>query len=133
MTLLEGWEDQTIFIVRGPDTDGTEHFLTVQIDPKLGRTGIETYGETQAEATLKTLENVDLLKKGVLALPGGTTAYELVFKWTPLEDQVIFRRLLYVERRKNAFVIGGNFSEQSLASLGPQMDTMAATIMMYGD
>lgn len=133
MTLLEGWEDQTIFVVKGPDADGVEHFVTIQVDPKLGRTSIEKYGESQAAATLGALTNTELLKQGPFTLPGGAPAYELVFKWTPVEDQLIFRRLVYVERNKHAFIISGNFSEQSLTALGPQVDTMAATLMKYGE
>ncbi len=87
MTLLDGWVDQTVFIIRGPEEDGVEHILTIQIDPKLGRTAIEKYGEKMAEATLASLTNAELLKSGPVTLPGGLAAYELVFKWLPMEDQ----------------------------------------------
>ena len=133
MTLLDGWVDQTVFIIRGPEEDGVEHILTIQIDPKLGRTAIEKYGEKMAEATLASLTNAELLKSGPVTLPGGLAAYELVFKWLPMEDQVIFRRQLYVERKKHAFIVSGSFSEQTLEAFSPQMDTMAATLNMYGE
>lgn len=132
MTLLEGWTDQTVFLLLGPEEKGIPHSLTIRVDSEIGDTPLAEYGKAQLQAALEGLQGAEVLKQETKALPGGTDAFEGVFKWIPVDDQVIFRKMLVVQHGEKAIAVSGNFSKRSIQTLGAEMDTMVATLNLMG-
>jgi hypothetical protein len=122
--LPSGWEDQTVHIFMGPDDSGVQHMVQLIIDPDTGGIELEEYARNRIEAALEALQGAEVLKDEEKNLESGRLVHECVFKWIPTDDQIIFRKTIFMIIDGAGYTFGGNFSKKTLKTIGVEMERM---------
>ena len=131
MTLPPGWEDQTVYCYAGPFDSGVQHLLTLSVDPKVVAPLAE-YARERIDITLDTLSGTEILKEEEKTLPSGAQAYEVVIRWIPTEDNVIFRKQMYVKIEDKVYCFAANFSKKTIKTVGVEVDRIINSLVPWG-
>ena len=132
LTLPAGWEDQTVYCYAGPYDSGVQHLLTLSVDPK-AFSPLSEYARERIDATLDTLTGTEVLKEEEKTLPNGVQAYEVVIRWIPTEDNVIFRKQVYVIFEGKAYCFAANFSKKTIKTVGVEVDRIINSLVPLGE
>jgi len=119
LNLLEDWQDKTIYTLTGPVTDGIQHNVVINVDKEVEFNSIEEYADWQIKSLEAELKGCTLLKRGETKLTNGTTAYEAIFKWYPVEDVCIYQHQIYILIDKTAFKMTASFTKKTRQTIGP--------------
>jgi hypothetical protein len=122
--LPDGWEDQTVHVFMGPDDSGVQHLMQLIIDPDTGGIGLEEYSRNRIDAAMEALQGAEILKEESKTLPSGREAYECVYKWIPTDDQIIFRKTIYMVIDGAGYTFSANFSKKTLKTIGVEVERM---------
>jgi hypothetical protein len=124
LNLLEDWQDKTIFTLTGPVTDGIQHNVIINVDEEIDFDSLEEYAEWQIKTLETELKGCTLLKRGETKLASGTTAYEAIFKWYPVEDVRIYQHQIYILIEKVAYKMTASFTKKTRQTIGPAVVRM---------
>jgi len=127
LTLPLGWEDQTVYCYAGPFDSGVQHLLTLSVDPKVVAP-LADYARERIDITMETLSGTEILKEEEKTLPSGAQAYEVVLRWIPTEDNVIFRKQVYVKIGSSVYCFAANFSKKTIKTVGVEVDRIIDSI-----
>ena len=127
VSLPDGWEDQTVYMFMGPEEGDVKHVLTLTNELLADEMEVEEFARERIDATLEALGTAEIVKEQSRTLTNGRTVYEAVLKWIPTEDQIIFRKQVYMVIDDQAFSFAANFSRRTLKTLGNDMDTIIET------
>lgn len=120
--LPEGWEDRTVHLFMGPEDNGVQHNLSLTIDSNDEDIDIEDYAQERIDQLLETLQGIEILKKEMITLSNGNPAYECIFKWIPVEGQIIFQKVVYMILESSGYTFSANFSKKTLKTIGVEVD-----------
>jgi hypothetical protein len=122
--LPDDWEDQTIHYFMGPEESGLQHTLSLQVDTQPNTDDLEEYARQRIEQALESIPAAEALKEEERQLPNGASAYEVVYKWAPSEDKVVFQKLVFVQHGKIMYNFNGTFTKKTIKTLGVEVDRM---------
>jgi len=120
--LPEGWEDQTVHLFMGPEDNGIQHSLGLTIDSNEEELDIEDYSQVRIDQMLETLQGIEILKKEMITLSNGNPVCRCIFKWIPVEDQIIFRKVVFMILDGSGYTFTANFSKKTLKTIGVEVD-----------
>lgn len=120
--LPDGWDDRTVYLFMGPDDSGVQHTMQLVIDPDTGGADLEEYALNRIDATMEALQGAEILKKEEKTLSNGLPAFECVYKWIPVDNQIIFKKNIYIIIDGVGYSFSGNFSKKTLKTIGVEMD-----------
>jgi phage-related protein len=63
-------------------------------------------------------------------LPDGTQALEIVYKYVPAENYVLYQKQFYFIKEEKAFVFTGTFSKKTLKTIANDFDKIIASFLM---
>ncbi|MDX9857479.1 MAG: DcrB-related protein [candidate division Zixibacteria bacterium] len=124
-----GWQDQTVYRFKGPDDGDTEHAVTLVVDREAGDTPADRYTRVRIDTALETLQPSETVKDEAITLSNGMAAYEAVLKWVPVDDQVIFHKMVYVVRNGIGYTFTGNFTKKTIKTVALDMDRLITSIL----
>lgn len=127
--LPKGWEDQTVYVFRGPSEDGRDHNLMLMVDRHVQVEDICAYAHERIDPLMTTLQGVEPLKDEEVTVEGGNPAYEFVYKWIPSESFIGFQKYLFVFKDGLGFTFSICFSKKSLKLLGSQVNDIIETLL----
>lgn len=127
--LPDGWEDQTIHYFMGPDESGLQHSLSLQVDPQPNTDDLGEYARERIDQALESIPGAEVLKEEEKQLPNGALAYEVVYKWAPSEDKVVFQKLVFVKHGKTMYNFNGTFTKKTIKTIGVEVDRMIAAFV----
>ncbi len=116
------WEDQTIYTYMGPEDSGVQHFLTLVVDKSAGKTELVDYVREKRELTLNTMPGMEVLKEEQKALDSGFPAVEIVFKWIPSDENIIYRKQVFLIVDEIGYIFSANFSKKTIKTIGTEVD-----------
>ena len=122
--LPDGWDDQTIHYFMGPEECGQQHTLSLQVDTHPNSDDLEEYASVRVDQVLESLPGAEILKEEEKQLPNGASVYEVVYKWAPSENKVVFVKLMFVQYDKTMYNFNGTFTKQTIKTLGVEVDRM---------
>lgn len=125
--LPNGWDDQTVHLFMGPDDSGVQHMMQLSIDTEIDGAELQEYARTRIDAAMEALQGAEVLKEEEKTLANGRTVYECVFRWIPNDNQIIFRKNLFMIVGDIAYTFSANFSKKTLKTIGAQMEQMINT------
>lgn len=131
LTLPLGWEDQTVYCYAGPYDSGVQHLLTLSVDPNVV-SPLAQYARERIDATLDTLTGTEILKEEEKTLSNGSEAYEVVLRWIPTEENVIFRKQVYIENGGKVYCFAANFSKKTIKTIGVEVDRIINSLLPWG-
>lgn len=122
MVLPPGWEDQTIYTYMGPEDSGIQHLLTLVVDKSAGKTELSDYVRERRDLTLNTMPGMEMLKEEQKTLDSGFPAVEIVFKWIPSDESIIYRKQVFLIVDEIGYIFSANFSKKTIKTIGTEVD-----------
>lgn len=120
--LPDGWEDRTVHLFMGPDDSGVQHMMQLIVDPDTGGVDLAEYARNRIDAIMESLQGAEILKEEEKVLDNGRTVYECVYKWIPSDDEIIFRKTVFMIVDGAGYTFAGNFSKKTIKTIGVEMD-----------
>jgi len=131
--LPDGWEDRTVHLFMGPDDSGVQHMMQVIVDPDTEGADLEEYAGVRIDAIMESLQGAEVLKREEKTLENGRTVYECVYKWVPTDDEIIFRKTVFMIIDGAAYTFAGNFSKKTLKTIGVEMNRIIESFRTGGE
>lgn len=116
------WKDETIYRFEGPQENGINHNILVTIENKVDVPDLEGYADMQIKAVGTELQGYHELKRGQILLNNRLPAYELVYKWCPVEDREVYQRVIYVLHKETGYILTATFSKKTWKTKGTEID-----------
>lgn len=116
------WEDQTIYTYMGPEDSGVQHLLTLVVDKSAGKTELADYVRERRDLTLNTMPGMEMLKEEQKTLDSGFPAVEIVFKWIPSDESIIYRKQVFLIVDEIGYIFSANFSKKTIKTIGTEVD-----------
>jgi len=120
--LPKEWEDETVYMFRGPLDGGVQHYLRLIIDHHPGKVSLEDYAADRTAAIKDNLGSIEVLKEEARELPNGRQIFEFVYKWIPSDDKIIFQKQVYMILDGIGYTFSCEFTKQTLKTIGVQVD-----------
>jgi hypothetical protein len=122
--LPEDWIDQSVYIFNGPEAGGFHHNLSLVIDNGLSDDDLEAFAQERIDAYLNATPAAELLKNERKTFSNGTEAIEVVVKWVPTDNKVIFQKRVFMVIDDVGYSFTANFTKQTIKTIGLQVDEM---------
>ncbi|MCX6827646.1 MAG: DcrB-related protein [candidate division Zixibacteria bacterium] len=130
--LPDGWQDQTIYTYMGPEDNGIRHILTLIIDKDIDRMELADFARERIDALSETLQSVEILKDEEKTIPNGRTVHEFVYKWVPVDGQIVFRKNIFMVIDGVGYTFAGNFTKKTIKTIGSEVDQIINSFMPGG-
>jgi hypothetical protein len=122
LSLPESWEDQSVYFFKGPEDSGVQHTLTLVVDKTAGESVLADFARERIDKELSTIQGAEILKEEEKQLPNGNPAYEVVLKWIPVDDKIIFRKEVFLILNGVGYSFAANFSKKTIKTIGVEVD-----------
>jgi len=122
LNLPQGWLDQSVYRFVGPEEDGVQQNIMVTVEHDVVHADLDQYAQINIHAVEQTLQGYHELKRGAITLDSGQTAYEIVYKWTPVKERTVYQRVLYILEGKIGYILTASFSKKTWKTNGPEID-----------
>lgn len=116
------WKNKSVYKFDGPQDDGIKHNIFVHIENNVEIPDLERYADMQIKAVETELQGYHELKRGKIVLNSRLPAYELVYKWCPVEDREVYQRAIYVLYKKTGYTLTATFSKKTWKTRGTKID-----------
>ena len=104
------WTDKSIYKFDGPQDGGIKHNIFVHIENNVEIPDLERYADMQIKVVASELQGYHELKRGQIVLNNRLPAYELVYKWCPVEEIEIYQRSIYMLHKETGYIVSATFS-----------------------
>lgn len=123
LTLPEGWIDNTVFTYQGLQESGVQHNLVLVIDPAVEKDiGVTTYAKQQIENSKLALPGFEMINEEEKTIPSSIPAYEIVYKYIPSDDVVIFQKQVFMIIDGKGYSFTSSFSKKTLKTIAHEVD-----------
>jgi hypothetical protein len=127
VNLPDRWKETTVYTYQGPDDSGVQHNISLVVDRETTAPDLKTYAAERRANLLATLQGIDILKEEERTMESGYPAYELVYKWIPVEGTVVYQKMLFVLVGRVVCTFSGNFSKKTIKTIGVEFDRIASS------
>lgn len=132
LTLPLGWEDKSVYYLDGPAEEKFRHSVVVVVDHDVVPFDLLRFAEMKIRAVERELQGYQELKRGNLILDNRLPAYEIVFKWCPMEGIQQYKRVIYVLANETGFTLSATFTKKSWKVRGGEVDKMLRSFSVPG-
>jgi hypothetical protein len=132
LDLPPDWVDQSIYRYAGPIEDGIQHHITVTVENNVTASDVASYAEAQIRALETELQGYHELKRGPLVMASGLQAYELVYKWCPMEDYQAYQRMVWALSSGSGYALTATFSKKTWKMMADQVDRIIRSFVVMG-
>ncbi len=122
-----GWTDRSVYRFDGPLEDGIQHHITINIEHDVEITELEKYAQLQIKAVESALHGYRELKRGPVTLDNWQPAFELVYKWCPMENVETYQRMIWTLHDRTAYAFTAVFSKKTWKMFADQVDQIIRT------
>lgn len=128
LTFPEEWEDITVHTFRGPLDSGVQHNIVLMIDTKIDKnTDLSGYARQQITVSEQVLPGFEIIKENENILSSGIPIYEVVYKYAPSDEQMLFQKQIFLIYEGKAYTFTSTFSKKTLKTLLRDVDQIIAT------
>lgn len=120
--LPEEWQDETVYALTGTTEDGIQHNVLINVEQNVETGSVAEYADRQIETLTTQLQGCRLLKRGETLLSNGLEAYEVIFRWCPAEEVMLYQRQIYALFENTAYTLTTTFTKRSRKTMGPEVD-----------
>ena len=124
MKFPQEWSDKSVYRFEGPIDDGIQDNIIVTIENNVDVPDLDTYARLQIKAVQEELQGFSELKQGPLVMDCKLPAYELVYKWYPMEGREIYQRVIYVLHNGTGYMLTASFSKKTWKMRAGHMDSI---------
>lgn len=127
-----GWRDKSVCLLEGPVEKEFRHSIVVVVDHDVMPPVLIEYAETGIRAMEEVMMGYQELKRGKLTLDNQLPAYEIVFKWCPVDNINQYKRVVYVLVNETAFTFTATFTKKAWKIRGGEVDKIIKSICVPG-
>ena len=124
------WQDNTVYSFEGPEEDGIKHNIIVTIENNVDIPDLEKYANMRIEAVGSELKGYNELKRGQVRLNNNLPAYEVVYKWCPVENREVYQRVIYLLFQNTGCTLTATFSKKTWKTKGPEIGKILMSFSM---
>lgn len=130
LNLPEGWTDTTVFTYQGPHDSGVQHNIVVIIDPAVDKKiDLKTYATQQLDNSKIVLPGFEMINEKEKTMPSGVEAYEIVYKYIPADEVIIFQKQVFMFVGGKGFSFTASFSKKTLKTIAHEVDEIIASFV----
>jgi hypothetical protein len=119
MDLPDTWEDNAVFTFKGPHDSGVQHNLVLVVDPKVEKDiALADYSRQQLGNARQFLPGFEMISEGEKTLASGREAYEVVYKYVPSDERVLFQKQVIMIIDGKGYIFTATFSKKTLKTIG---------------
>jgi hypothetical protein len=122
INMPEEWQDKTIYTLAGPVEDDIQHNILIRVEQDMEMDSVAEYADSQIESLEAQLQGCRVLKRDEVRLANGLEAYDVIFRWDPMEDVQYYQRQIYVLFEDTAYTLTTTFTKKSRKISGPEID-----------
>jgi hypothetical protein len=122
LDLREGWKNETVYVLQGPEADELQHLIQINVDPDAGPIAVIDYADMQIDLQLNTLRGYQLLNKCFTTLDAGHRAYRALSVWYPTEDRRLYQDQFFVVHDEAGYRLSTCYTKKTRKTLGPQIE-----------
>jgi hypothetical protein len=124
LIMADGWVDQTVYTLKGPDDSGVQHNLVLMVDSESKPGDLLIYAKQRIQTLIQTLSGFELLSEQPKKLKSGLDIYEVVYKWIPTEGKIIFQKQVYLIANGIAYNFTASFSKKTIKTIGTEVEAI---------
>ena len=129
LTLPASWSDQSSYNFIGPAVNSVQHRLTMLLDNNPGNTDLLNYALDRIAMLKATYPDMVVIKDEEKSLPGGTAAYEFVYRLNVAGSSAEFTKFVYILRDGKGYTFTASFSKYSLKTIGLEVDQIINSLV----
>lgn len=130
ITLPDEWKDTTVFTFQGPHDSGVQHNLVLVIDTEIDKKmDVATYAKLQLDQSKIVLPGFEMVNEKEKTMPSGILAYEVVYKYIPADDMIIFQKQLFIINKEKAYSFTSSYSKKTLKTIAHEVDEIIASFI----
>ena len=119
----EAWSDATVYLLRGPVSDGLQHSITVTCDCNPQTDTLEEYATSRVDEAVDALENSALLINDTITLDNGALARRSIIRWTA-NNRRLYQQNVCLLAENMGFVLSSSFTEASRRDVGGEVEAV---------
>lgn len=128
LSFPDEWKETSVYTFEGPNDSGVQHNLVLVIDPYVKKDiSLQEYAQKQIAGPRNVMPGFEIVNEQEKTMPDGTPAYEIVYKYIPADNVVLFQKQIYISGDKKVFIFTATFSKKTLATLGYMIDSIIAS------
>jgi hypothetical protein len=122
LNMYEDWQDETLYTILGPVTDGIQHNINVVMNRDVPAPTLGDFADWNVASVEEELKGCRLLKRDQVKLDSGLPAIRAIFRWYPSEAMRIFQEQIYVLVGSVGFKLTASFTKKTRKTLGPSVE-----------
>jgi hypothetical protein len=127
LTFPDGWKETTVYTFEGPHDSGVQHNLVLVIDPEVPKKiELKEYAKMQFGTNKEVLPGFALVNETEKTLSNGLQAYEIVYKYAPSDNQVLFQKQVFLIIEEKGYIFTATFSKKTLQTIAVEVDQIIA-------
>lgn len=87
------------------------------------------YARARIDQFMENMQGAEVLREGPKELPIEADSYEVVFKWIPSENKIIYRRETFLYMEGKAYTFSINFTKKTFKTLAHEVDQIIASLV----
>jgi hypothetical protein len=128
IALPEEWEDRTVFTYFGPMDSGVQHNLVITVDPNpKEKKDLAQYVRSQIGQNESNFPGFTMIAEREKEIPSGLPAYEIVYKYCPVEGKVIFQKQVFILAEEKGYILTASFSKKTMKTIAHVVDEIIAS------
>lgn len=129
ITFPDGWKETTVYTFEGPFDSGIQHNLVLTIVKDIPETvDLKDWAKVQCESSSYLLPGFEYVSEKEGKLPSGVKTYEIIYKYIPSDDAILFQKQWYLFIDGNAYIFTSTFTKKTLNTLGEVVAKIVASL-----
>jgi hypothetical protein len=132
--ISEGWVDETVYTIMGPEEDGVKHNLVISVDREFDtkEMTLKDAAFLRIESLKQHLNGLEILNETEKMLPQSErTIYEVVYKFVQNENKPVFQKQVFLIEKKRLYIFVASFTKKTIKTLGTLVDEMIDTFTPF--
>jgi len=122
LDLPHQWENDTIYVFRGPLDGSMQHYLRLVVHPKPISGNLREFAQ-DGIATVKTGgPSMEFLREEARTLENGHEVFEFAYRTMPSDDAALFHKYVYMILKKKGYVFSCEFTKRSRKTVGLEVE-----------
>jgi hypothetical protein len=130
----DGWYDDTIYTIMGPEDNGVKHNLVITVDSVIDtkKMSLRDAAFLRIESLKENLPGLEILNEAEKMLPQSErTVYEVVYTFVQNESKPVFQKQVYLIEDKILYTFAASFSKKTIKTIGTIVDEMIDTFTPF--
>ncbi|MBN1578803.1 MAG: DcrB-related protein [Chitinispirillaceae bacterium] len=112
------WKETTTYTFEGPNDSGVQHNLVLAImDDFPKNVELKDWAKAQCDVSTHLLPGFEYVEEKENTLPSGVKTYEIVYKYIPADEVILFQKQWYMFIDEKAYIFTSTFSKKTLNTI----------------